>query len=246
MTVWHHPQSRHAGATTRTRRNRQQAPSSYRATDPSDRAKSSSATGPAATRAERARRLSSATVALSTATMSEDLPATTSAFPREPGSCYRCSAPSMATGPFCRLGPVPHQFSGGLGNKAVARVIRDPEEVGPPAGVLDGEQDVQPLDVQPLEEHRVDDEENGSQDALGLGSQEPGPSRALARCRPKAVVAEDASDRRRPDPDAELSQLALDAYATSRTVLRCGCWSSSLHVTRELRSSKTTTVLMPS
>jgi hypothetical protein len=92
-------------------------------------------------------------------------------------------------------------------------VTGDTEEVDPPAGVLDGEQD-----VQPFAEHRVDGEEIGSQDA-GLGSQEHGPSRASARCRVQAVVAEDAPYRRRPDPDAELGQLAWMRTQPPRTAL---------------------------
>jgi hypothetical protein len=62
------------------------------------------------------------------------------------------------------LGQVPDQVPGGLGDKGVARVIGDTEEVGPPAGMLDGEQD-----IEPLEHHGVDREEVCRQDALGLG-----------------------------------------------------------------------------
>ena len=112
------------------------------------------------------------------------------------------------------LGQVSDHVSGGLGDKGVARVFGDTEEVCPPAGVLDGEQH-----VQALEEHRVNSEEVCCRDAFGLGPQEPGPSRASARGRAQAVVAEDAPDRRRPDPDAELGQLALDAYAAPAAVL---------------------------
>ena len=49
------------------------------------------------------------------------------------------------------LGQVADQVAGDLGDKAVARVFGDTEEVGPPGGVLDGEQD-----VEPLEQHGVD------------------------------------------------------------------------------------------
>ena len=97
------------------------------------------------------------------------------------------------------LGQVADQVPGDLGDKGVAWVLGDPEEVGPPAGVLDGEQD-----VEALEDHGVDGEEVCRQDALGLGPEELGPGRASARCRPQAMAAEDAPYRRRSDPDAEL------------------------------------------
>src|ERR1039458_4500926 len=84
----------------------------------------------------------------------------------------------------------------------------------PAAGVLDGEQD-----VQPLEEHRVDGEEVRRQDTFRLGPEELGPSRASARCWPQAMAAENAPDRCRADPDAELAQLALDAHAAPTAVL---------------------------
>ncbi len=83
----------------------------------------------------------------------------------------------------------------------------DTEQVGAPAGVLDGEQD-----VEPLEHHGVDGEEIRRQDALGLGSQELGPGRASTRCWSRAMAAEDSAHGRRPDPDAELGQLALDTH----------------------------------
>ena len=54
---------------------------------------------------------------------------------------------------------------------------------------------------------------------FGLGPQELGPGRASARCRPQAMAAEDAPHRRRPDPDAELGQLALDTHAAPAAVL---------------------------
>ena len=83
------------------------------------------------------------------------------------------------------LGQVPDQVPGDLGDKAVVR--GDTEQVGAPAGVLDGEQD-----VEPLEHHGVDGEEVCRQDALGLCSQELGPGRASTRCWPQAMAAEDA------------------------------------------------------
>ena len=76
----------------------------------------------------------------------------------------------------------------------------DTEQVGAPAGVLDGEQD-----VEPLEHHGVDGEEIRRQDALGLGSQELGPGRASTWCWSRAMAAEDSAHGRRPDPDAELA-----------------------------------------
>jgi hypothetical protein len=112
------------------------------------------------------------------------------------------------------LGQVPDQVPGDLGDKAVVGVPGDTEQVGAPAGVLNGEQD-----VEPLEHHRVDREEVRRQDALGLGSQELGPGRASTRCWSQAMAAEHSPHRRRPDPDAELGQLSLDTYAAPATVL---------------------------
>ena len=72
------------------------------------------------------------------------------------------------------IGEVP----GDLGDEVVPRMFGDTEQVGTSAGVLDGEQD-----IEPLEHQSVDREEVGCQDALGLGSQELGPGRASTRCR---------------------------------------------------------------
>ena len=62
------------------------------------------------------------------------------------------------------LGQVSYQVPGDLGDKAVVRVFGYPKEVSPPGGVLDGEQD-----VEPLEQHRVDGKEVRCQDPLRLG-----------------------------------------------------------------------------
>ena len=112
------------------------------------------------------------------------------------------------------LGQVGGQLPGGLGDKAGARVFGDAKEVGLPGGVLDGEED-----IEALEQHRVNGEEVRRQDPFRLGFEELCPARASPGCRPQAMAAKDASDRRRPHPDSELAQLALDAYTTPAAVL---------------------------
>ena len=63
------------------------------------------------------------------------------------------------------LGQVADQVPGDLGDKAVVWVFGDPEEVSPSGSVLDGEQD-----IEPLENHRVNGEEVCRQDPFRLGT----------------------------------------------------------------------------
>jgi hypothetical protein len=111
-------------------------------------------------------------------------------------------------------GQVADQVPGDLGDECVARVFGGTEEAGLPGGVLESEQD-----VEPLEEHRAHGEKARGQDTFRLGPEELRPARASARRRPQTMAAEDTPDRRRPDPDAKLGQLALDTYTTPAVVL---------------------------
>ena len=116
--------------------------------------------------------------------------------------------------PTTRSGQVADQVAGDLRDKAVLGVLGYAQKVSPPGGVLNSEQD-----VQPLEEHGAYAEEVRGQDPLGLGFEELCPARASPRCWPEAMATEHAPHRCRSDPDAELGQLALDAYTAPTMVL---------------------------
>jgi hypothetical protein len=72
----------------------------------------------------------------------------------ETGGELRVPVPDQELDSMTGLGQVPDQVPGDLGDKAVVWVFGYPKEVSPPAGVLDGEQD-----IEPLEQHGVDGED---------------------------------------------------------------------------------------
>ncbi len=85
----------------------------------------------------------------------------------------------------------------------------------PPAAELDEEEDIER--PQP---GRLDAEEVAGDDATRLGPEEVGPARSGApRGRTRSRRPEQAADRRRPDPDPELAQLASDPDAAPAGVL---------------------------
>src|SRR5438132_4447876 len=84
-----------------------------------------------------------------------------------------------------------------------------------PGSKLDDEQD-----VQGLQSDRLHGEEVGGENAAGLRSQELRPGRTRSpRSRTEAGSAEDRADRRGPDPDTELRELAADPHAAPPRVL---------------------------
>jgi len=91
----------------------------------------------------------------------------------------------------------------------------DAGEVHASSVELDEEQD-----VQRLQPDRLNCEEVGGEDAASLGSQELRPGRPLtAWGRPEPVGMQDPPDGRRPDPDSDLAELALDPDVAPRRVL---------------------------
>jgi len=106
----------------------------------------------------------------------------------------------------------------------VPPLLRDPRRVGmsgdagevnAPGSDLDEEQHVQR--PQP---RRLHGEEVACPDALCLGTEESRPSRAVAAgSGPDAGSSQDRADRRGPDPDPQLAELALDPHASPHGVL---------------------------
>jgi hypothetical protein len=90
-----------------------------------------------------------------------------------------------------------------LGDPGAARVRRDAEKVRAAGGVLDEEQDIQPLAQQ-----RIDAEKVGGENALCSGGRELSPGGAIPACR--------ARRNRVTKP----SKFTLDAPVTPRGVLR--------------------------
>jgi len=94
-----------------------------------------------------------------------------------------------------------------LGDPGHGRVGGHPEQVNDAAVYFDAEQDV----VAP-ERHRVDVEEVGRQDPLGLSGEELRPGRSFTPwCWGKPVSAEHGGDARLGHGDAELAQFSDDA-----------------------------------
>ena len=137
------------------------------------------------------------------------------------------------------LDQVGGQLPGGLGDKADARVFGDAKEMGLPGGVLDDEED-----IEALEQHRVNGEEVRRQDPFRLAFEELCPARASPGCRPQAMAAKDASDRRRTHPDSELAQLALDAHTTPAAVLAAEAYDQ-LHQLRAHRRPSQASLPLP-
>jgi hypothetical protein len=76
--------------------------------------------------------------------------------------------------------------------------------------------------VEASHRNRIDGEEVGGQDALGLGTQELAPGRAGAPWRGReAMAAQDRGDAGLGDGDAELLQLADDAQIAPAWILPC-------------------------
>jgi hypothetical protein len=75
-------------------------------------------------------------------------------------------------------------------------------------------------DVERLHEHRLDREEVAGHHSPALRPQELAPGRTTStRCRPEAGSPKDPPHGARPDPDAELAELALDPHAPPPRVL---------------------------
>jgi hypothetical protein len=102
-----------------------------------------------------------------------------------------------------------------LGDPRRGRVRGGAEDAHPSGGVLDDREDVHPL---PDQRHSF--EEVGSQDRVGLGSQERRPGRvAPLGCRVNSGFPENLPDGGRGDLDAQDEQLAVDAPVAPRAVL---------------------------
>ena len=104
----------------------------------------------------------------------------------------------------------------------------DAQDVNPSSAVLDEEEDVEGAHPGGL-----DSEEVATQDRVCLGAQERPPRQTPARRGIEAGSAEDGSDRRGRDADAELEQLSTDPLVAPARVLACEAADQVAQVSRD-------------